>query len=170
MFHYKWGNLTACHNEGVAQNGTFNGERLFVFHGVLVFLLDQHQQSLWQPLCTGPGFWVFPQDWRWKCFLAVSSLFFLVLFLQSPAVFPLRMRWLYEWKGSWDELQPRCRALIQAVVDRGRRTQRWTGGLMKSSHAHSSQKRMHCGAEGWGENKMSVSQTTPEINRPEHRC
>ncbi len=27
---------------------------------------------------------------------------------------------------------------------------------MKSSHAHSSHKRMHCGAEGWGENKMSV--------------
>lgn len=147
--------LTACHNKGDAQNGTFNGERLFVFHGGLVFLFDQNPQSLWQPLCTGPGFWVFPQDWCWKCFPAVPFLFFLVHFHQSPAVFPLNMRWLCEWEGSWDELQPRCRALIQAVADWGRRsgrgvmwTQRCTGGLMKSSRAHSSHKRMHCWAEG----------------------
>lgn len=136
-------------------------------NGVLCFtggwLFSLNPQSLWQPLCTGPGFWVFPQDWRWKCFPAIPFLFCSVDFPQSPVVFPLRTRWLCEREGSWDELQLRCRALTQVVADRGRRsgggvmwTQRRTGGLVTSSRAHSSHKQMHCGAEGWGKNKESA--------------
>lgn len=130
----------------------------------LVFLFDNNPPILWQPLCTGPGFWAFPQGWRWKCFSAVPFLFLLHLY-QRLVVFPLRMRWGSEREESEDGLQLRCHARIQVAAGRGRRTgggvmwtQRRTEGLMTSSHAHSSHKRTRRRAEGWGENKEEQCQ------------